>query len=1023
MLGPTRQGTIVLLGLFLLAMPAHAADLPGQVSHHHDITQHGGLIGMSRSTVDTVYIIGGPDRWDGRFEDPDGQPNWHGWTHHDPTYDPIFYWQVTGHQPLAGPTSMWCGTLFDDGPGYGNNWDQWLEFTHSAANPSAVSNVHWTGILRTDIELVYDALHLEVNRGGQWESLVSYDGRSEETIDEIFMIAPGDYTGETHDEINLRIRFISDGAFSDEDGLFQSEGAAWVDELAITVNGTQVSYEDFDDQDPGPWSAGVPPGVGDFARIWTGLHDLDQCRNNFSPQVAFIDDGLVVPGTGGSHCYSWCYGPDGYIVNNSGGLMGPDHHLDNRVESPVYDWPEGCDGVELRFENYRHEELGSYTQWPGIGLAWGVRSTADPLNEPIGDMTFRNRDSGVQAGGPEYARFSEIVTDLMVPDRVQVQVMMRCWEWGYQWGWVGSDGTPAPYLDNVALLAWPHQGPAVSGRSIDWLQDSFPASGDLDLVDLGANSIRLDAAMNIARSQDLANVPGDSMWFDACSPRTPNMALHEPPRFHVRMRANPMFDEFRTALPAEFTRVTDFFPDGWSLIEGWVAADSCFTNQNPPIWIQGRWTVDLPDEHFFYPGDILKWYVEARDYLDGDMGIALLPADTSGFASFTHDLCYPVDCIVRGLPTITDADGDQPPVLFWNDSIGNDDDNEWLMALQQLGFQPGVDYDLYATNGPTSGVGNGLGGRAASDQLSSYTTLVYSSGDLSSNLLANGDFDGDPSEDISVVSGWLAQGGKNAFFTGDDFVSGLLAAGPDGANFVSTYLPVDLVQEDVSDLIGNQTAPTVAQLAGNGILDRVEAWITYGGCLRYGQFDAVVPSGATVRLAEFTDSMGNIGAFPYAAALHHHHPTQNADVVMMPYDLAVVRNAVGWSPPEGLEGISARAIILDDVLGYFDNWGGSPPVSVSRPADAVVVRNYPNPFNPRTTFSLSLPHAGEVSLRIYNVKGELVRTLASGEWPAGHHDLVWDGRHEDGGDAASGVYFAETRALDARIISKLTMIR
>ena len=77
----------------------------------------------------------------------------------------------------------------------------------------------------------------------------------------------------------------------------------------------------------------IRKGTGDFAHLWTGLMDLDTCRDNFSTQEAFIDDGQVVPGTGGSPCITWCYGPGGWIVNTTGGLAGPDEHIQNAPNS------------------------------------------------------------------------------------------------------------------------------------------------------------------------------------------------------------------------------------------------------------------------------------------------------------------------------------------------------------------------------------------------------------------------------------------------------------------------------------------------------------------------------------------------------------------------------------------------------------------------------------------------------------------------------------------------------------------
>ena len=72
--------------------------------------------------------------------------------------------------------------------------------------------------------------------------------------------------------------------------------------------------------------------------------------------------------------------------------------------------------------------------------------------------------------------------------------------------------------------------------------------------------------------------------------------------------------------------------------------------------------------------------------------------------------------------------------------------------------------------------------------------------------------------------------------------------------------------------------------------------------------------------------------------------------------------------------------------------------------------NYPNPFNPTTTIKFGLHEVQVVSLNVYNIKGEKVRTLVSGELEAGYHSIVWDGRDESGKPAASGVYFYKMKA-------------
>ncbi|MFC1683486.1 S8 family serine peptidase [Candidatus Zixiibacteriota bacterium] len=68
-------------------------------------------------------------------------------------------------------------------------------------------------------------------------------------------------------------------------------------------------------------------------------------------------------------------------------------------------------------------------------------------------------------------------------------------------------------------------------------------------------------------------------------------------------------------------------------------------------------------------------------------------------------------------------------------------------------------------------------------------------------------------------------------------------------------------------------------------------------------------------------------------------------------------------------------------------------------------QNYPNPFNPGTYISYSLPVPGRVELSIYNVRGQLVRTLVDHAQPAGQHLAQWDGRDTRGQLATSGIYF------------------
>jgi len=88
--------------------------------------------------------------------------------------------------------------------------------------------------------------------------------------------------------------------------------------------------------------------------------------------------------------------------------------------------------------------------------------------------------------------------------------------------------------------------------------------------------------------------------------------------------------------------------------------------------------------------------------------------------------------------------------------------------------------------------------------------------------------------------------------------------------------------------------------------------------------------------------------------------------------------------------------------------GTGQPVAIDDPESPAVTElkgNYPNPFNPQTTISFSLKEAAPVKVLVYNLKGQLVRTLVDESKASGNHKLVFDGRDNQGNPLASGVYF------------------
>ena len=84
--------------------------------------------------------------------------------------------------------------------------------------------------------------------------------------------------------------------------------------------------------------------------------------------------------------------------------------------------------------------------------------------------------------------------------------------------------------------------------------------------------------------------------------------------------------------------------------------------------------------------------------------------------------------------------------------------------------------------------------------------------------------------------------------------------------------------------------------------------------------------------------------------------------------------------------------------------------SVVYPDKFQLYQNYPNPFNPGTTIKYSIPRRVLVKVGVFNILGELVKTLINETEEAGFHSTNWDGRNESYNTVPSGVYFIRLEA-------------
>lgn len=91
--------------------------------------------------------------------------------------------------------------------------------------------------------------------------------------------------------------------------------------------------------------------------------------------------------------------------------------------------------------------------------------------------------------------------------------------------------------------------------------------------------------------------------------------------------------------------------------------------------------------------------------------------------------------------------------------------------------------------------------------------------------------------------------------------------------------------------------------------------------------------------------------------------------------------------------------------------------------EVLSLSNYPNPFNPETRIEYSLPEDGEVSLDIFNIKGQKVNTLVKTYEVKGSHSVIWNGKDQSGNKCGSGIYFYRLSSGSTSKTSKMILMK
>jgi hypothetical protein len=362
-------------------------------------------------------------------------------------------------------------------------------------------------------------------------------------------------------------------------------------------------------------------------------------------------------------------------------------------------------------------------------------------------------------------------------------------------------------------------------------------------------------------------------------------------------------------------------------------------------------------------------------------------------------------------------------VLFVNRFSGREPTTYVTQTLTSLGYK----YDTWDVNGPTSGIGNCIGGSDPADQqyhwpvtdgnkLLQYSTIIWHSGDLSAFTITP--------QDIQVLQSWVQQPGKsrNLWITGDDVGNELAANG--GAlnfgNFLGFTCGVTYLRNDWENSPQDTLHPVVKGVNGGVAAGRLMH--LNGGCPIINNFDLVTLS-STANTGRSGLLLTYPNTFPamtrYATDYNTFSQTDSARVVFTGFGFNFIE--------EGGERLNVTKMIVKD---YFkepncylatgvEEGSGSDAPSIGN----ALHQNIPNPFNPETVIHYSVARTGPVAVRIYNVSGALVRTLVDRVQPTGEYAERWNGTDDQGRPLPSGAYFYRLESQGFVDSRKLILLR
>jgi hypothetical protein len=569
-------------------------------------------------------------------------------------------------------------------------------------------------------------------------------------------------------------------------------------------------------------------------------------------------------------------------------------------------------------------------------------------------------------------------------------------------------------FDNARVYRVATAGPQWQVRDINLFQDNFASDGTI------TGYVRADAAVDILPDANPNLRPGDSVTVHVGDPSA-GMGYHSPgdpasgPAVYCYVSVWPQGQSNKTGgdIQAWGTRAGQ---DRWPYIDNvtlggdtWYRfrMDSVFTVSGGTI--ADRYCIDLND-NLFTPGDTVGFVFGA---INGSAVQTYYTRVTETTDIFEEAFDNPMEFTC--LPAGGWQNGGSILYVDGMDGLGAQKYFDW--AFEMLDIDDKVDrYDVRA---PWLADGNGPGSRVRSvggQLLPCYQTIIWNTGDRDISL---GDCTGAPMKSdeygllFTFLEGLYSTWG-GVYLSGDDLAdSWLNQGGVSPIQLRSAYCNFDVLTGNHRQY-GVETSPMVIGWPGR-IFDNVigpDSMVVYGGCPTISDFDMLQPSGtSTIEMYYETSSL-------YGAVISQQttNPySSDVRVVLSGFSFHSIRD-------DRETGIPDRTVHLEKILQYLGNTVGPPTATATAPMQTRLYQSHPNPFNPTTTINFSLRETSHVSLKIYNVAGQLVHTLVD-ETRQGQklYSERWSGLNDAGQAVASGVYFYRLVA-DGMVLNKKAVL-